>query len=144
VCPFVIDGRYNFNPSGLLAQFLGLAPFGFLRVLGPLGNLHPLRLTRLFFGSAGEHSEEQMARFFHRYGPFVTVGKPGEMIPQTGPFVSSSEIQSAGNCGRIAFSRRDGRSAAIRFRRDTVGSGTRAEHDGLGESAYLPSSDSCY
>jgi hypothetical protein len=94
--PFVIDGRYNFNPSGLLAQLLGLAPFGFLRVLGPLGNLHPLRLTRLFFGSAGEHSEEQMAHFFHQYGPFVTFGKPGERIARTGAlrlFVGNTEWQ---------------------------------------------------
>jgi hypothetical protein len=82
--PFAADGRNNFNPSGLLAQLLGLEPFGFLRAFGPLGNINPLRLARLFFGRAGEHSEEQMAQFFRRYGPFVAIGKPGELIPQTG------------------------------------------------------------
>jgi hypothetical protein len=95
--PFAIDGRNNFNPSGLLAQLLGLAPFGFLRAFGPLGNIHPLRLARLFFGRSGEHSEEQMAQFFRRYGPFVAIGKPGELIPQTGAlrlFVGNREWQA--------------------------------------------------
>jgi hypothetical protein len=92
--PFAIDGRYNFNPSGLLAQILGFAPFGLLRAFGPLGNINPLRLARLFFGRAGEHSEEQMAQFFRRYGPFVAIGKPGQLIPQTGAlrlFVDDTE-----------------------------------------------------
>ena len=78
--PFDHDGRTNFNPSGLAAEVLGLHSLRALRWLGPLGNLNPVRLLRLLFSRADDHSEEQLASFFHHRGPFVAIGRPGEKL----------------------------------------------------------------
>ena len=96
--PFEIDGRTDLNPQGLLAQTLGLESFGWLKKLGPFGNVHPLRLLRLLFSITADHSEEQMARYFQRYGPFVAIGKPGERFSLGGAsrfYVTDAQWQDA-------------------------------------------------
>ena len=78
--PFESDGRTNFNPKGFLSWNLGLRPAPGLQWLGPLGNVHPVRLSRLLFTRSSDHAEEQLANYFRGFGPFVAIGRPGERL----------------------------------------------------------------
>jgi hypothetical protein len=96
--PFEVDGRTDLNPHGLLAQLLGIEALGWFKRLGPIGNIHPLRILRLFFSVTADHSEEQMARYFRRHGPFVAIGRPGERFSLGGAarlYVSDEMWQTA-------------------------------------------------
>jgi hypothetical protein len=96
--PFEIDGKTNLNPQGMLAQWLGVQPWGWLARLGPFGNVHPLRMIRMVFSMNSDHSEEQMALYFRRFGPFVAIGKPGEHFSPGGAerlYVTDDQWQAA-------------------------------------------------
>lgn len=77
---FGFDGRNNLNPTGLVAQSLGLEPPALLRWLGPVGNIYPLRLVRLLFSRSADHAEEQVAGYFRTLGPFIAIGRPGDRL----------------------------------------------------------------
>jgi hypothetical protein len=47
-------------------------------------NLYPARLVRMFFNLGVETSEEQLAHFFRKHGPFLAIGKPGETFSSPG------------------------------------------------------------
>ncbi len=78
------DGRHNLNPNGLLAKLLGLRPFAFLELFGPVAHLYPPRLLKLFFGISADTAEEQLGAYLRRHGPFRAVGKPGELLATGG------------------------------------------------------------
>lgn len=46
--------------------------------------LYPLRLVRMFFNVGMETSEEQLAHFFRKHGPFLAIGKPSETFSSPG------------------------------------------------------------
>jgi hypothetical protein len=75
-----MDAKTNFNPKGTIPQLLGLEPATILKWLGPLGNANPIRLLRLLFSRSADHSEEQLAGYMRKLGPFVAIGKPGERL----------------------------------------------------------------
>jgi len=77
---FEDDGLYDFNPPGPLAEWLGLRSLSRLRFLGPLANVHPLRLLRLCFSRSTDTAEEQLGQFLRKRGPFIAIGRPGEAI----------------------------------------------------------------
>jgi hypothetical protein len=81
---FGADGRGNLNPDGFAAAALGIRASVLFEKLGVLGNIHPIRALRLAVGCACDTSEEQLARFFRKLGPFVAVGRPGEVIATSG------------------------------------------------------------
>jgi tetratricopeptide (TPR) repeat protein len=90
------DGKHNLNPKGLIAVLLGARPFA-LEKLGPYANVAPTRLWKLITGSAVDNAEEQLGSFFRKIGPFVAIGRPGEMLSQGGAdrlYVEHSEWQS--------------------------------------------------
>jgi hypothetical protein len=96
--PFFIDGQTSLNPDHGLAQWLGVASFRWLKRLGPVADANPLRLLRLFVSNSMEHTEEQMAAFFRRYGPFVAIGEPGERFSHGGAarfYVDDSKWQDS-------------------------------------------------
>lgn len=74
------DSKSNLNPAGFMPQLLGLEMAGLLRRFGPLANANPVRLLRLIFSRSADHSEEQLAAYFQKLGPFVAIGKPGERL----------------------------------------------------------------
>lgn len=82
--PFTLDNRYDFNPDRPLTTFLGIKPIPLLRKLGPLGEVHPLRLIRLLLTRGAERAEEQMAIYFRRIAPFLAIGQPGERLVTPG------------------------------------------------------------
>lgn len=99
---FGFDGRNNLNPSGFVAQSLGLEPPALLRWLGPIGNIYPLRLVRLLFSRAADHAEEQVAGFFRTLGPFLAIGRPGDRL-------------AIGGAARVYLEDADWRSAVQRL-----------------------------
>jgi len=77
---FADDGKNDYNPKGAAAQFLGLAPVRYLKWLGPLANVHPLRLFRLFFSRPNDTAEEQLTAYLRTLGPVIAIGRPGEAL----------------------------------------------------------------
>lgn len=74
------DGRATLNPPGALSQALGLEPIEALQSLGPIANVNPLRLLRLALARPTDTAEEQLARYLKTVGPFVAIGRPGELL----------------------------------------------------------------
>jgi hypothetical protein len=79
------DNRTNLQPTGLLATLQGL-PTGDVRSTRSqnMVYLYPIRLARMFFNVGMETSEEQLAHFFRKHGPFLAIGKPGETFSSPG------------------------------------------------------------
>lgn len=46
--------------------------------------MHPVRVLRILFGLGSDTSEEQLAKYFRKHGPFVAIGKPGEKFTSPG------------------------------------------------------------
>ena len=107
---FLDDRETTLNPGNFWSWILGLDPpvyqiepyrdtpiYGFFRALVLyLSNYHPLRMFKLLFSRQRDSSEEQMARFFERYGAFVAIGRPGERFATTGAtrmYVGNEEWQ---------------------------------------------------
>ncbi|MBI2513977.1 MAG: hypothetical protein HYV96_18555 [Opitutae bacterium] len=94
------DGRNDLNPRGVTAYLLGLRNLlhDYVPAIGALGNLHPLRVVRLFIGRSSDTAEEQLAGYFNRrIGPFVAIGKPGEHVATAGAarlYVGQGEWQA--------------------------------------------------
>lgn len=98
---FSDDNAYDLNLSGFVANSFGLGRhYGLMRLLGPLANVHPLRLLRLFRGHGGDTSEEQLSVFFRNRGPFIAIGQPGEWLAKGGAsrlYIGHDEWQSVVN-----------------------------------------------
>lgn len=82
------EGRTNLNPSNWLATAAGLRASEWIerlpKPLPKLFNLHPVRLLRLAFGRATDTAETQLGDYFHKFGPFVAIGEPGERLAEPG------------------------------------------------------------
>ena len=85
---FLDDDANNLNPRTRLAAACGLiTPWPFVLLPFPLRhifNLHPLRLFRAALGSQNDSSEQQLGKYFHEFGPFIAIGKPGERFSPLG------------------------------------------------------------
>jgi hypothetical protein len=82
---FEDDGKHSLNPNTFTAKALGIRPFALLeRFGGPMGMMYPLRILKLMLGIAVDTSEEQLGGYFRKFGPFVAIGKPGELLAMGG------------------------------------------------------------
>jgi hypothetical protein len=78
------DGKHDLNSQGWLSTLLGMRPIQAMQKLGPVANVNPIRLGRMLFGSVTDTAEEQLGSFFRKMGPFVAIGRPGELFSTGG------------------------------------------------------------
>lgn len=88
---FADDGRGTFQPRTFAAKLHGLEPLfagepGTNWLTRPLPTylLHPGRLLRAFFNADRGSAEEVLAAAFRDVGPFVAIGRPGELLATPG------------------------------------------------------------
>lgn len=82
------DAKHTLNRQGFTSMVMGVEPPPMFADMRPpwryFGNGHPLRIMRLVAARGGDTSEEQLGRFMRRWGPFVAIGKPGELVATPG------------------------------------------------------------
>lgn len=79
------DGKMTFQPRGWLAGLHGIFRFSdLLAISGFVMVLHPAKLLKLFLNRETYTAEELLGAAFRRCGPFVAIGRPGEMLATAG------------------------------------------------------------
>jgi hypothetical protein len=92
------DGKRTFQPAGQLASLHGI--FSYRSMLpGKLSfwTLHPVKLVKMFLNTETYTAEELLSSAFHHRGPFVAIGRPGELFATSGAdrmYVGDDEWQS--------------------------------------------------
>jgi hypothetical protein len=79
------DGRKTFQPTTRLAKLHGVSRLRDLITVGQFAWLiHPTVLLKTFLNAETYSAEELLRLAFRRFGPFVAIGRPGELLATSG------------------------------------------------------------
>ena len=79
------DGKRTFQPTSSLAILHGI--FSYTQLFKTnrfIASIHPTKLVKTLINCETYSAEELLASGFRRCGPFVAIGRPGELLATTG------------------------------------------------------------